>query len=477
MTARQDRINANKKKVTKQLGELKTYLATLSTQKISADAYWGIRWSTFNDHLDYLGLPYKRVAYQDSDMPKGANPYTGNWVAPSHWVSFFGVGSTMGATFASEATLRSAMTALSNPDIQARVMRLDQLKKVCSDLQSKLDATNVNINYLINNKKALPADAFAAAKLGVIPVTVATQKFKLVYNASAPTEAYFSTQETWEYHSKGKTLNVMGSNVPKKLSDDAMDMWKNSTNHKGIIQPYVRRLDNKNTQGNISKPVAPNGYSSPAYDLSGKNERYAFQFLYNPGSVAMSYAGAPDIDVGAQIAGTEQFALLGSIGVTQSTIQFDLLINRMFDMKYYDPDTKMLRSDLKSHPEKVYPGKTPSEKEQKDIYNKGTMYDLEFLLRALLGYAAPTVLRGGEMTADIGYIGSVPVELHLGTSLRYLGIVNSIAVKHLTFNERMVPLFTSVSLNFNRIPDFVDIEGETTTKTGEGWNYRGGEKP
>jgi hypothetical protein len=378
------------------------------------------------------------------------------------------------------------MVSVANPDIQSRIMKLDELKQVVRDLQGKIDATNVNIKYLVNNKKSLSTKAFARAKLGVIPTTVATQKYKLLYNASAPNEAYFSTKETWEYHSKGKTLNVMGSNLPKKIAEDASTLWVNATNHKGMIQPYVK---SNLLKGNSNKPIAPNGYSSPAYDLSGKNERYAFQFLYNPGSVAMAYAGTPDVDVGAQIAGTEQFALLGQIGVTQSTIQFDLLINRMFDMKYYDPDTKMLRSDLIDTPEKVYPGKTPSKNEQKDIYNKGTMYDLEFLLRALLGYAAPTSLRGGNLTADIGYIGSVPVELHLGTSLRYLGIVNSINVKHLTFNERMVPLFSSVSLNFNRIPDFVDVQDESTTAvvangnsnfipdsdaTGAGWNKPGG---
>jgi putative thioredoxin len=70
----------------------------------------------------------------------------------------------------------------------------------------------------------------------------------------------------------------------------------------------------------------------------------------------------------------------------------------------------------------------------------GTMYDVEYLLRTLLGYTLKSYLRNNQ-TADMGYLGARPVELHLGKSLRYLGTVTSLRIEHVIFNEQMVPLF------------------------------------
>jgi hypothetical protein len=92
-------------------------------------------------------------------------------------------------------------------------------------------------------------------------------------------------------------------------------------------------------------------------------------------------------------------------------------------------------------------------KEEQDIYNKGTMYDLEFLLRVLMGTTMDSYLRG-ENTADMGWLPAIPVELHLGKSLRYLGVVNSLNINHMIFNERMVPLFSTVDIAFARLPDY-----------------------
>ena len=81
------------------------------------------------------------------------------------------------------------------------------------------------------------------------------------------------------------------------------------------------------------------------------------------------------------------------------------------------------------------------------------MYDVEFLLRVLMGTTMNSYLRG-ERTADMGWLPAMPVELHLGKSLRYLGTVNSLNLNHMIFNEKMVPMLTTVDISFARLPDY-----------------------
>jgi hypothetical protein len=89
----------------------------------------------------------------------------------------------------------------------------------------------------------------------------------------------------------------------------------------------------------------------------------------------------------------------------------------------------------------------------------GTMYDFEFLLRTIMGYTMKSSLRDYSFfedkgTADMGFLGARPVELHLGKNMRYLGYITNINLEHVIFDNRMVPLFSNVSIAFSRLPDY-----------------------
>jgi hypothetical protein len=197
----------------------------------------------------------------------------------------------------------------------------------------------------------------------------------------------------------------------------------------------------------------------------------------------MTYAGTPQVDPIMQALGQDNFNLVGT-GVTQSTITIQLLINRMFDMPYYSDGSaadvnnfapgdfreaaniKTTAGTLKQPEVEVYPGGNPDIQTQKAIYNMGTMYDIEFLLRTVLGFTTKSYLRKSYMTdgatADMGYIGAMPVELHLGQNLRYLVFITGMNVNHVIFNDRMVPIFTNVSLQCSRLPDYAEIASSAT---------------
>jgi hypothetical protein len=127
----------------------------------------------------------------------------------------------------------------------------------------------------------------------------------------------------------------------------------------------------------------------------------------------------------------------------------------MPDMRHIDSSTSD-SSKLLSEKEytDVYGHTPPADYNEslKRIRDTGTMYDVEFLLQTLLGYKAFSSLRGTH-TPDIGYIGSFPVELHLGKSLRYIVLVSDISVNHTIFTKDMVPVYTNVSIFAGRLPD------------------------
>jgi hypothetical protein len=257
------------------------------------------------------------------------------------------------------------------------------------------------------------------------------------YNSPSVVDAYYSTRASF--------LNAAGfsSNRPGTVAS-ANELWSGAKSSKGMIVAYVPPSNGVEYQGGQQPPSSVSAYGT----------NYGFQFMYNPATISMDYSGMPNVDQGFELSGQDKFVLYGT-SITQSTISFQLLINRMFDMKYYDENGK-----LKPNAQKAYAGKLPSASAQKQIYTMGTMYDVEYLLRTLLGYTLKSYLRNNQ-TADMGYLGARPVELHLGKSLRYLGTVTSLRIEHVIFNEQMVPLFTNVSVGFARLPDYPLVNNPT----------------
>ena len=255
----------------------------------------------------------------------------------------------------------------------------------------------------------------------------------LSYNASSVKETYFSTRTDF-------INKVMLSHNQPTVVRSAGDLWTSVLGSKGMIVTSEQVLKAWNSGSNKAQ-------TSDYFD----KHNYGFQFQYNPGTVAMNYYTSPNVDVTMITSGTEMFNLAGVSG-SQGSVSFQIIINRIFDMQYYDEFGNL------QNPER-YAKRPANAAEEKDIYNKGTMYDLEYLLRVLMGTTMSSYLRG-ENTADMGWLPAIPVELHLGKSLRYLGVVNSLNVNHMIFNERMVPLFSTVDIAFVRLPDYPASGGQ-----------------
>lgn len=329
-------------------------------------------------------------------------------------------------------------------EIDVLESQLAQLKNDRGVISSKLTSLNLSVSLSQSlSKQESGIKAKTDAKKITSTGTAAYKSINkttfapLQYNASSVKEAYFSTRTDF-------INKVMLSHNQPRVVRSASDLWTSVIASKGMIVTSEQVLKAWNSGSNKAQ-------STDYFD----KHNYGFQFQYNPGTVAMSYFTSPNVDVTMITSGSEMFNLAGVSG-SQGSVSFQIIINRIFDMQYYDTDGNL------RNPER-YSKRPATVQEEKDIYNKGTMYDLEFLLRVLMGTTMSSYLRG-ENTADMGWLPAIPVELHLGKSLRYLGVVNSLSVNHIIFNERMVPLFTTVDIAFARLPDYPP--GGTSSSSG-----------
>lgn len=268
-----------------------------------------------------------------------------------------------------------------------------------------------------------------------------------IVNAGIAKEAYFQSYTPNFMREVIKT--DIGGNAPTEQFSTA-SLWNRSRVTKGMF-----------VTSEISSPT----YTDPrgAAYRPNRFERYGFQFHYNPTTVQMSYAGNPDFDVTMFTSGREAFNLLGTAS-TQSTISFNIVLNRIHDMKYLFANGLFKAGVRQSD----WSGKFPTTKEQEQIFNKGTMYDIEYFLRTVMQVKVPAALKSRNSfdgkTADMGFLTGIPVDLHLGSGLRYWVRIDAFNLNHVIFNERMVPLFTEVSIQCSRIPDYA-ADGSPSSST------------
>jgi hypothetical protein len=298
---------------------------------------------------------------------------------------------------------------------------------------------------------------------------------RLVYNAGISKEAYFRSQsaQTGGFNIGNQSgLNGRNGlwrilqtdsagNTPSSI-DWASSLWSKAQAYKGMIAASKHKEALPATDDKDAAKTTP--LPSPE---SFDKVNYGFQFHYNPGSLSMAYGGPPAVDVALQASGREEYLTYGS-AAGAGTISMKLILNRINDMKYFDPATGRLKSGVSLN---AFAGRAPSLAELGDIYNKGTMYDMEFLFRTLLGYAYDSFLGRGmswdKKTSDLGWLGGKPVEIHLGKSLRYLGRIASLSIDHVLFTERMVPTFSEVTIGITRLPDIGAPQGPAYTKVVE----------
>ena len=255
--------------------------------------------------------------------------------------------------------------------------------------------------------------------------------FFYIYNAPMVNTSYL--------RAKGPQQGTAASGISTSSNfDDARSSWSvGKETARGVIQmnaSYATNLAKSSSQPNNK------------YD----DKLYGFKFLYNPTEVGMAWGLVEGVNWEVIQSGLDKLTPIGA-GLTQTTISFSLLLNRTEDMAFLDSNG--LKPGVTS-PYPLFNAKTGNPNDEyKQIYQKGTMYDMEYFFKTVNGFnSVYTSSLNGE-TADQGWLNGIPVELHLGAGLRYLVRISNIDINHTMFTERMVPIRSTLNLTCTRFYD------------------------
>jgi hypothetical protein len=251
---------------------------------------------------------------------------------------------------------------------------------------------------------------------------------------------------------------------------DARQAWTGVTPGRGTFQMdkkfVVAQLDGLNRSN--SKQV--------------DDQLYGFKFLYNPTSVTMGWGIQGAVNPEYQASGKDE-AIPISAGLFSSQIQFSIILNRIEDMNYLDKlgyvseqqkkigATGAPSSELDpAQRNRIYSanvignspyGENVSIEDQQSIYNRGTMYDIEYLFKTINGPHATFKSELNGTTADRGYMRMSILELHLGANMRYRVRISDLGINHTIFNNRMVPILSTVNFTCHRFIDY-SIQDKTS---------------
>ena len=215
--------------------------------------------------------------------------------------------------------------------------------------------------------------------------------------------------------------------------------------------------------------------------IDNSDRKYGFQFLWNPPSfgtaVAVQMDATPNVN--------DRF--LGQVGAFPATesISFTIEINRINDFAHANAVFKRptnIGSALGNPgtnnfitPNDVAPfvpyysnngsftasllsnGRTSTvEKKLIDLFQRGTLADIEYLYTAINGRGPGSTAAGGDywkngrgiITADIGFLMPTLLNIDIGP-LSYLGYVTNMSVNHTMFTPDMIPIQSTVQVSFN----------------------------
>jgi hypothetical protein len=256
---------------------------------------------------------------------------------------------------------------------------------------------------------------------------------KYYYNAPAMRSIYFTS------NSIQNNLTTSEKSLPSEMLNALTDAFKTPNGNRGVIQTYSE------TAKHLQKQLTDK-QKKAKYDT----KPYGFRFHYNPTSVSLTY-GSMD-KLAPELMRDEMQAFNPVTPINVGGLSFEIYLNRIEDLALIRSDGTIAIEDVLYPSSTLYP-EVVDPAELKQIYRKGTMYDLEYLFRAIHGGGNDynSILRG--KTSDLGWISRAAVEVHLGDGLRFLVSLNNIGVNHVLFNERMVPTLTVLTIQGSRFMD------------------------
>ena len=241
---------------------------------------------------------------------------------------------------------------------------------------------------------------------------------------------------------KNSRIHLNGADAIFGADDFSRDVKYQATanpSQRGYISPGLQsKLGESWVVGRLKPRPVPgiDLMSSLSGDLKAGN--YGFEFHYNPTSVTITAVGGEDF-------APSQLDTLRGLTISNSTVSFQVLLNRSEDIADKNP----LGSSILS----------------KTTFDElGTQYDLEWLFRTVNGIFKSD---SDTQSADIGVLLPTPLTLELGGAIKYPVFLSGFTVEHLKFTPGMIPMLSLLDMTCTRITNAQIPNGnlDPTTKT------------
>jgi hypothetical protein len=193
--------------------------------------------------------------------------------------------------------------------------------------------------------------------------------------------------------------------------------------------------------------TAKAGVSSEATKLAASLNNYGFQFLWNPTTISSSVMRNMEITP----SNADRLKAVAGAFPGQETVSFNIVLDRINDFACIRQSANP--EGLSKYYRTGYPSGAddPFSVKIKELLNRGTMADLEYLFKAINGDSTAWSSLLGKKTANIGFLMPTLLGLVLGPdvtqSLSYVGWLTGITMQHEVFTQDMIPLRTTVSIN------------------------------
>lgn len=303
----------------------------------------------------------------------------------------------------------------------------------------------LRVEQAMRNAKNTKGNSSSIKNVSKKEATPPPKQNPIVFNAPMVKSAYFNSPSISE-----KSV-IARSAQPMLAEFMSISTFGDGQTNRGFIVPNKKSIAAalSNMKEPKDKRVA-GGFKTP----------HGFRFHYNPQFIDQTIGTLNGISPELLMSGKDQANMI-TTPTSSSQISFQLYLNRIEDMNALasyslGAESKKINDNKDSL---IHYPETVTSEHRKMIKNFGTMYDLEYLFRAVNGdmggYRSPM---RGELTADVGWLNGMAVEMHLGRKLRYLARIINISIKHILFTESMIPTLSIVSIQAHRFHDTTSID-------------------
>lgn len=189
--------------------------------------------------------------------------------------------------------------------------------------------------------------------------------------------------------------------------------------------------------------------ASDGVGWTDRKTAWGFRFHYNPTTFEETYARTTNIDYISLIRTISASSVPLTTANTGSGLAVEILLDRWHDMRIL----------TQKNWEEYYPAGGMTKEDRDKILEQGTMWDLEFLFRLANGDPKET-WRGSSsnwgMLLPVGMLGFFGDSKG---SRKMRVVMQNISWQHQQFAPGMIPVYTTLSLNFTRLPDNYGTEG------------------